>query len=204
MSKVITAVDPTAKYSIYKVLNKDGVVVIPTDTIYGISGRYDSPVAIEKIYNIKKRRKEKALPILIGDFTHLNLVAKNIPANANKLIEAFWPGGLTIILPRQETLPFNLSEYNSIGIRMPNHPFTLDLLRFCGPLATTSANISGGENPTSIMDVLLQLRYGVDLYVNGGKTAGDIASTVVDCTTSEVKILREGFIPKEKIVEALK
>ena len=204
MSKVITAVDPTAKYTIFKVLKHDGVAVIPTDTIYGISANYDNPIAIEKIYTTKKRLKQKALPILIGDLAHINLVAKNIPENANKLIEAFWPGGLTIILSRQETLPFNLSEYDSIGIRMPNHPFTLDLLRFCGPLATTSANISGGENPTSILDVLLQLRYGVDLYVNGGKTAGDIASTVVDCTTSEVKILREGFIPKEKIFEVLK
>ena len=204
MSKVITAIDPTAKYTVYKVLNKDGVVVIPTDTIYGISANYDNPIAIEKIYSIKKRRKEKALPILIGDIAHMDLVAKNIPDNANKLIQVFWPGGLTIVLPRQETLPFNLSEYDSIGIRMPNHPFTLDLLRFCGPLATTSANISGGENPTGILEVLMQLRHGVDLYVNGGRTGGDIASTVVDCTTSEVKILREGFISKEKIFEALK
>ena len=203
MSKVITAIDPTAKYSVSKVLNQDGVVVIPTDTIYGISAKYDSPIAIEKIYNIKKRRKDKALPILIGDLAHMDLVAKNIPQNANKLIKAFWPGGLTIVLPRKETLPFNLSEYDSIGIRMPNHPFTLDLLRFCGPLATTSANISGGENPTSILEVLLQLHHGVDLYINGGRTGGDIASTVVDCTSAEVKILREGFIPKEKIYEAL-
>ena len=203
MSKVITSVDPTAKYTVSKVLNQNGVVVIPTDTIYGISANYDNPVAIERIYTIKKRRKEKALPILIGDLTHLDLVARNIPDNAKKLISAFWPGGLTIILPRKESLPVNLSEYNSIGIRMPNHPFTLDLLKFCGPLATTSANISGGENPTSILDVLVQLRYGIDLYINAGKTAGDIASTVVDCTTSEVKILREGYIPKEKIYEIL-
>jgi L-threonylcarbamoyladenylate synthase len=204
MSKVITALDPTAKYSIYKVINQNGVVVIPTDTIYGISANYNSPIAIDKIYAIKKRRKEKALPILIGDISHIDLVAKNIPDNANKLIEAFWPGALTIILPRQETLPSNLSEYDSIGIRMPNHPFTLDLLRFCGPMATTSANISGGENPTNILNVLLQLRYGVDLYVNGGRTAGDIASTIVDCTSSEVKILREGVISKEEIFNALK
>jgi L-threonylcarbamoyladenylate synthase len=203
MSKVITSIDPTAKYTVYKVLTKDGVVVIPTDTIYGISANFDNPIAIEKIYSIKKRRKEKALPILIGDLAHLELVTKDVPENAHKLINAFWPGGLTIVLPRKETLPINLSEYNSIGIRMPNHPFTLDLLRFCGPLATTSANISGGENPTSILDVLVQLRYGVDLYVNGGRTAGDIASTIVDCTTSEIKILREGMIPKEKIFEAL-
>ncbi|MBI9048610.1 MAG: threonylcarbamoyl-AMP synthase [Anaerolineaceae bacterium] len=203
MSKIITSIDPTAKYTIKKTLEKDGVVAIPTDTIYGISVNYGNANAIEKIYTIKKRRKDKALPILIGDLSHLNLVAKNISSNAEKLIAAFWPGALTIVLPKKENLPINLSEYDSIGIRMPDHQFTLELLQFCGPLATTSANISGRDNPTSILDVVMHMRYGVDLFVNGGKTAGDIPSTIVDCTTSEIKILREGAIPTNKIFEVI-
>jgi L-threonylcarbamoyladenylate synthase len=86
---------------------------------------------------------------------------------------------------------------------MPNHAFTLELLRLCGPLATTSANISGGTNPTTIIDVIKQLRQGIDLYVNGGRTPGDVPSTVVDCTSADIKILREGIIPAKEIYKTL-
>ena len=183
------------------VLGHGGVIVIPTDTVYGISVAYNDPIAIDKIYAIKQRSKEKALPILIGSTHQLALITASIPKAAQRLIEAFWPGALTIILPKRQDLPLNLSEYPTIGVRMPDYTFTRDLLCVCGPLATTSANLSGGPNPTSVEEATAQLQQGVDLFLDGGQTAGDIPSTVVDCSGEEILILREGLISSNRIFE---
>jgi L-threonylcarbamoyladenylate synthase len=204
MSRILSTTLPNIIQTAQYTYLENGVVVIPTDTVYGVSVRYDNADAIEKLYKLKNRGKEKALPILIGALDQLEFVAREIPPAAQRLIQAFWPGGLTIILPKKINLPKNLSEYDTIGIRMPNHQFVLQLMQHCGPLATTSANISGGANPTSIADVLKQLEYGVDLYLDDGPTAGDVPSTVVDCSTAEPKILREGVIPSSEIFKALK
>jgi|WetSurMetagenome_2_1015567.scaffolds.fasta_scaffold122343_2 L-threonylcarbamoyladenylate synthase len=204
MKRIIAIENPTAIHMVHTCIGQDGVIVIPTDTIYGISAGYDRPLAIEKIYQLKKRSKEKALPVLIGSLDQLTLVAETIPDAAHQLVETFWPGALTIILPKRKNLPNNLSEYNTIGVRMPNFPFILELLQACGPLATTSANISGGTNPTRILEVLEQLPDGIDYYLNGGQTDGDIASTVVDCSSHEIRVLREGLISAEQIFSCLK
>jgi L-threonylcarbamoyladenylate synthase len=204
MSRILSTSLPNIIQTAQQTFLKNGVVVIPTDTVYGVSVRYDNAEAIEKLYELKNRGKEKALPILIGSLDQLEFVAREVPPAAQRLIQAFWPGGLTIILPKKLNLPKNLSEYDTVGIRMPNHPFVLQLMQQCGPLATTSANISGGANPTSIADVLKQLEYGVNLYLDDGPTAGDIPSTVVDCSAIEIKILREGVIPSSEIFKVLK
>jgi L-threonylcarbamoyladenylate synthase len=204
MSRILSTSLPNIIQTAQQTFLKNGVVVIPTDTVYGVSVRYDNAEAIEKLYELKNRGKEKALPILIGSLDQLEFVAREVPPAAQRLIQAFWPGGLTIILPKKLNLPKNLSEYDTVGIRMPNHPFVLQLMLQCGPLATTSANISGGANPTSIADVLKQLEYGVNLYLDDGPTAGDVPSTVVDCSAKEIKVLREGIIPSSEIFEVLK
>jgi L-threonylcarbamoyladenylate synthase len=204
MSRILSTTLPNIIQTAQQTFLKNGVVVIPTDTVYGVSVRYDKAEAIEKLYELKNRGKEKALPILIGALDQLEFVAREIPPAAQRLIQAFWPGGLTIILPKKLNLPKNLSDYDTVGIRMPNHEFVLQLMQQCGPLATTSANISGGANPTSIADVLKQLEYGVDLYLDDGPTAGDVPSTVVDCSAKEIKILREGVIPSSEIFKVLK
>lgn len=204
MSRILSTSLPNIIQTAQQTFLKNGVVVIPTDTVYGVSVRYDNAEAIEKLYELKNRSREKALPILIGALDQLEFVAREIPPTAQRLMHAFWPGGLTIILPKKLNLPKNLSEFDTVGIRMPNHEFVLQLMQQCGPLATTSANISGGANPTSIADVLMQLEYGVDLYVDDGPTAGDVPSTVVDCSIADIKILREGVIPSSEIFKALK
>lgn len=201
--KILPIEDPTAISKAKSALEHSGVIVIPTDTVYGISVAYNNAAAIDKIYAIKQRSKEKALPILIGSVHQLALVASTIPTAAQRLIEAFWPGALTVILPKRKDLPANLSEYATIGVRMPDFVFTQELLRICGPLATTSANLSGGPNPASVEEVTAQLQQGVDLYLDGGQTAGDIPSTVVDCSGEEIRIFREGLISSKRIFDCL-
>jgi len=127
------------------------------------------------------------------------LLTDFLSANARKLIKHFWPGGLTIVVPKKKDLPELLSAGSSIGIRMPNHNIALELLNKFGPLATTSANLSGKNNPHNAGDVLNQLNGRVPLILDGGRCPGGVPSTVVDCSTDEVRILRPGAISHEAI-----
>lgn len=116
-----------------------------------------------------------------------------------QLAKRFWPGPLTIIVPRHPDLPDILSPKRAIGVRMPDHPVAIRLLQLTGPLAVTSANLSGKENTTTVEEVLAQLDSRVHLVLDGGKTPGGLPSTVIDCTGSELEILRQGPISKEEI-----
>ena len=126
-----------------------------------------------------------------------------MPKLAKKLIAKFWPGGLTVIVPRKENLPELISTTKNVGIRMPDHPVALQLLQTFGPLATTSANLSGGTNPQSAIDVFDQLNGRVPLILNGGVCPGGIPSTVVDCTGEKPVVLRLGAISEKEILAAL-
>lgn len=194
-STVILATDdpkaiPTAK----NIIQNHGIIAFPTDTIYGVAADAFSPEGIQKIYQAKERPEEKALPVLIGDLSQLDKLVLYISDHVRRIAVAFWPGALTLILPKGPNIPPDLSPYPTIGIRMPDHAFTLKLLQETGPLATTSANISGGPNPTSAQIVEEQLGGRVDLILDGGPTPGPTASTVIDTTTPELKVLREGPI----------
>jgi L-threonylcarbamoyladenylate synthase len=120
-----------------------------------------------------------------------------------KLAEVFWPGALTLVVIKNPTLPDVLSSQATVGVRMPNHPFTLALLQTTGPLATTSANLSGHENPLTAQDVFTQLGGKIELILDGGSTPGSIPSTVVDCTGHHPVILRDGAISANAIQKAL-
>ncbi len=120
-------------------------------------------------------------------------------ALAHKLAEAFWPGPLTLVVPVHPRLPKNLSPLPTVGVRMPNHPDALALLESCGPLAVTSANLSGQENTTNAAQVYAQLAGRIPLILDGGTTPGGEPSTVVDCTSPEPAILRSGPISLEEI-----
>jgi len=177
-----------------QIVQQGGLIAFPTDTVYGVAADPFSPSAIQKIFSTKERSKEKALPVLIGDLSQLAGLALFVSDRVRKIAEAFWPGALTLILPKNSKLPHNLSPYPTIGIRMPDLDFTLKLLRETGPLAATSANISGEPNPTTADEVLKQLSGRIDLLLDGGSTPGSQASTVLDATGSELKILRQGPI----------
>lgn len=181
---------PTAKI----ILQDCGTIAFPTDTIYGVAANPFIPQAIQNIFTAKDRPEEKALPVLIGDLSQLPELVSFVSDHVRKIAEVYWPGALTLILPKSENIPPDLSPYPTVGVRMPDLAFTLRLLCEVGPLATTSANISGGENPTTAQDVLRQLGGRIDLILDGGPTPGPTASTVVDATQPKLIVLREGPI----------
>lgn len=193
-SKILSTQDPQAIATASEILKKHGTIVFPTDTIYGVAADAFSPEGIQKIYEVKERPEEKALPVLIGDLDQLADLVLYVSDTVRTIATAFWPGPLTLILPKGPNIPPDLSPYPTLGVRMPNLPFTLSLLRAVGPLATTSANLSGGHNPMTAQDVIDQIGDRVDLILDGGPTPGMTASTVVDVSGPEMKILRQGPI----------
>lgn len=203
MTEILHCSHPLALERALAVLRAGGLIAFPTDTVYGVASLATDAQAIERLFFAKARDLRKAIPILIGDHTHLEQITTSLPQSARKLSEKFWPGALTIILPRNPALPDVLSREPTVGVRMPNHAFALDLLRQAGPLATTSANLSGGANPQNAHDVLMQLCGRIELVLDGGETPGSVASTVVDCTGEQPTILRQGVLSAETLFAAL-
>jgi len=191
--------DPGAIQKANQIIKGGGTIAFPTDTVYGLAADVFENDAIRKIYAIKERSMLKALPVLIANMGQLERIISEMKESAKILAEAYWPGPLTLILPKGPSLPELLSPYSTIGVRMPNYPLTLELLETTGPLATTSANLSGESNPRTAQDVLDQLGGRIDLLLDGGETPGVTPSTVVEITTSEIRILREGPISKSNI-----
>lgn len=198
---ILSIQDPKAIDIAAKIIKQGGLVVFPTDTIYGLAANPWNGQAIQDIYTAKGRPQEKAIPVLIGSLPQLSLITQGLSAKMLALATSFWPGPLTLVLPKKENLPEELSQYPTLGVRMPDNPFTLALLLQTGPLATTSANISGGSNPANAEDVISQLNGRVDLILDGGSTPGDTASTVVDCTNDDLIILREGPISYDDLLK---
>jgi L-threonylcarbamoyladenylate synthase len=195
--------DPGAIPAAVKIVQEGGLIAFPTDTVYGVAADPFNAKALQKIYAAKQRPDEKALPALIGGLEQLGQLVGTVDHSVYKVALTFWPGALTLILPKRADVPEELSPYPTIGIRMPNLAFTLALLKQTGPLATTSANRSGASNPTTAEDVLDQLGSEIDLVLDGGPTAGSMASTVVDLTEPEIKILREGPISLAEIQKCI-
>ena len=186
-----------------RILKQGGIVAFPTDTVYGVGTLAFDNAAIESIYTAKDRPLEKAIPILIGDMSDLDKVADNIPEMALRFAARFWPGPLTCIVPKKRTLPSAVSATETVAVRIPDHPDALTLLRAAGPMAVTSANISGQANPSTAHDVYDQLNGRIPLILDGGETPGGTASTIVDCTGEKPVILREGPLTMENLIFAL-
>ncbi len=186
-----------------KILQNGGIVAFPTDTVYGLGALAFSNNAIESIYKAKNRPIEKAIPILIGDLSDFEKVADDIPNMALRFASRFWPGPLTCIVPKKQTLPLAVSATSTVAIRIPDHIDARSLLRAAGPMAVTSANISGGQNPSTAQEVYDQLNGRIPLILDGGTTQGGIPSTLVDCTGDLPVILREGPISLDELMEVL-
>lgn len=200
---ILPADKPAAIESAIALLREGEIIAFPTDTVYGLASDAFHAPGIIKLFEAKGRDANKAIAILIGSIEQADLITDHMTDSAKKLIARFWPGGLTVIVPRKETMPELVSTTKNIGIRMPNHPVALELLRTFGPLATTSANLSGGSSPQSAIDVFNQLNGRLPLILNGGICPGGIPSTVVDCTGEEAIILRYGAIAAEDIMAVL-
>jgi L-threonylcarbamoyladenylate synthase len=177
-------------------LRAGGVIALPTDTVYGVAVALGTPGGIERLFRVKDRPVDKAIMVLVDDLDQVGeLVA--VPAVARRLAAAFWPGALTLVLPILDgvLLPPALTAGSAtLGVRLPDHPTPRALARALGPLPTTSANPSGLPEARSAADVLASLGERVDLVLDGGPSPGGSPSTVVDCTSAESRVLREGAI----------
>lgn len=187
-----------------KALRKGGVVVFPTDTVYGIGALGRSVQGVAKLFRAKGRPSGKAIPLLIGRPDDLSLVA-TAGEVARRLIVAFWPGGLTLVLPRTSWVPDIVTSGGAtVAVRQPNHPVALNLIRAAEePLAATSANVSGGPELVTIEEVVAQMFGLADVILDGGTCPGGIASTVVDVSSSTPRLLREGAISRARIEQVL-
>lgn len=200
LTHILSVDDPDVITKALTTLESDGLIVFPTDTLYGLSGRINE-ISIQKIYRAKQRPEEKAIPVLIGQLDHLDSIVKDIRPQVLTLMKIFWPGALTLILPKRLDLPLSLSPYEGLAVRMPEHPFALKLLRQTGPLAVTSANISSYPNPANIQDVYAQLKSEVSLIIDGGILPQSLASTIVNCLSEQPKLIRKGPVAFEDILK---
>jgi len=198
-TEIVSTQSPDAIALALSVLEAGGLVVLPTDTVYGLAALLGNANAIARIYQAKERSENKAIAVLVGDLEQVDLIASELTPVARRLAQAFWPGALTLVVPRRPDLPENLSLLPTVGVRMPDHDFARALLRRAGPLATTSANLSGGPNPRTAQEVLAQLDGRIELVLDGGEAPGGVPSTVVDCTGPAISILREGAISRQQI-----
>jgi tRNA threonylcarbamoyl adenosine modification protein (Sua5/YciO/YrdC/YwlC family) len=189
-----TATDATAR-----AVKAGELVVIPTDTVYGIGARPDRKKATALLFSAKRRPRDLTLPVLAANAEDAARVGV-LDDRARALGDRFWPGGLTLVLPRTElSRRWDLGDQNStVGIRVPDHPLALALLRITGPLAVTSANLSGGPTPSDCPGVRALFGQAVAVYLCVGPV-GAVASSVVDLSGPEPQILREGAIPAEEL-----
>jgi L-threonylcarbamoyladenylate synthase len=186
-----------------KILQRGGVIAFPTDTVYGLGADAFNSTAVERIYEIKNRPKHRKLPLLIADIERLVALADPIPEIAWFLARRFWPGGLTLVLPKTDSLPAYLAPGPTIAVRVPDHSACLALIQRLGnPIIGTSANISGQAAALTAEEVGQQLGGKIDFIINGGKYPGGKESTVVDVTRESPRILRQGIIPSNEIAKA--
>lgn len=185
------------------VIQKGGIVAFPTETVYGVGIHFDDEEALERLMEAKNRDYSKAITLMVADKKDISQYAYISP-QAQKMIDQFMPGMITLVFKKKESVRDSMTNGKStIGIRIPDSEFVLSLLKKVGPMLVTSANLSQHSNTTSTQEVLNQLDGRIDLVVDG-KTSDNIASTVVDVSQDEIKILRAGKITKEQIEEAIK
>ncbi|WP_346698048.1 L-threonylcarbamoyladenylate synthase [Thomasclavelia spiroformis] len=185
------------------VIQKGGIVAFPTETVYGVGIHFDDEEALERLMEAKNRDYSKAITLMVADKKDISQYAYISP-QAQKMIDQFMPGMITLIFKKKESVRDSMTNGKStIGIRIPDSELVLSLLKKVGPMLVTSANLSQHSNTTSTQEVLNQLDGRIDLVVDG-KTSDNIASTVVDVSQDEIKILRAGKITKEQIEEAIK
>ena len=183
------------------VIKNGGIVIFPTETVYGIGTNGLDSEAVKKLYEVKNRSLTKPISLLVSNFDMINQVAKDIKEMEYKIMKNFFPGPLTIILNKKSCVPDILTANgNTVGIRMPDNEIALKLIELSEvPIATPSANISGKPSGTNIEDIKKDFEGKVDLFIDNGKSKIGNGSTIVKVENNEIKILRQGVITKEQI-----
>ena len=199
-AQILPAGDPLSIQRAVEVLRAGGVIAFPTDTVYGVGAHGLLNDAVEKLYVVKGRPAEKAIPLLLAAAAEVDGVARDISPAAWNLMQRFWPGALTIVLKKQAHLPPALSGAETVAVRVPDHAVVRDLIRALGaPLAATSANRSGEPELLDAQAIGRVLGGMLDLILDGGRCAGGVPSTVVDASGETLRVLRAGAIPAEAL-----
>jgi len=180
------------------------LVVMPTDTVYGIGADAFNAAAVRALLAAKGRGPDMPVPVLVGSWTTIDGLVMAVPPVARTLIEAFWPGGLSLVIEHAPSLSWDLGDAKgTVMVRMPLHPVALDLLRLVGPMAVSSANRSGSPAATTVDDATSQLGDDVSVYLDGGPSPIGVASTVVDLTAEVPRVLRAGAVSTDRIREVI-
>ncbi|MEJ1088841.1 L-threonylcarbamoyladenylate synthase [Microbacterium sp. Mu-80] len=189
------------------------LVVLPTDTVYGLAADAFTPAAVQRLLDAKGRGREMPPPVLVAGPDVLAALVEEVPEAVQKLVDAFWPGGLTIVLPAQPSLTWDLGEtLGTVAVRMPDHRIALELLAETGPLAVSSANLTGRDAAVIASDAEAMLGESVAVYLEYGYSENGVPSTIVDATSLVgateddrplVRILRDGAVTREQLEEVL-
>lgn len=187
------------------------LVVLPTDTVYGVAADAFSPAAVTALLAAKGRGRQSPPPVLVSGAPMLAALVSDVPDLVEQLITEFWPGGLTIVLPSQPSLAWDLGEtHGTVAVRMPDNRITLDLIQDAGPLAVSSANLTGRPAATSVIEAERMLRSSVKVYLDDGPSSTGVASTIIDATAlarresdARVRVLREGAVSIQRLRDVL-
>lgn len=185
-------------------LKSGGIIAIPTDTVYGLAADPFNADAVQRLYTIKGRPDGKPIPLVLSSVADVHSVSQNLPEFFFHLTDRFWPGGLTIVVEAKSLLPVLTAGGDTVGVRIPDNPLLLQILRtFGGPAAITSANLSGEPPAASPEEIDEELASRIDMIVDGGKTPGPIPSTVYDISVSPPLVRRHGVISEETLAKEL-
>jgi L-threonylcarbamoyladenylate synthase len=201
MTEILPATSRKAIKRARHLLREGEAVAFPTDTVYGVGANAFERFAVQQIFALKKRPPDKALPVFIAQVHDLNLVARKVPNQAWLLLQQFWPGALTVVLPKVAALPDEVTAGgDTVAVRIPDHPVCLDLVAQVGrPLAVTSANISGQPTPATAQGVAQQLGPALPLVLDGGPSPSAQPSTIIDLSVSPPRLLRQGELSPDDL-----
>ncbi len=204
-ARLMSAADSQTIDVASELLRRGELIVLPTDTVYGIAAAVDRPDAVARLYVAKGRPLDRPIPVLISDFEQLERLSPDVDPRVGEFVRRYWPGGLTVVVEAAEWLPREIvGDTGRVGLRMPNHSVALELIRGAGgALATTSANRSGEPAATNANEALLALGGQAALVIDDGESPGGVHSTVVSVNDGHLTVLREGAIPKSEIPPSL-
>lgn len=189
-------------HSAVDVLKTGGIIAYPTETFYGLGAKFDKETSLQRLYEIKHRPWEKAMPLIIGHKGQLSSIAADINNSAIKLMERFWPGPLTLLFPAKKHLSeFITAGTHKVAVRIPGESFALHLAKYTRfPFTATSANPSGMPPARDAETVMRYFGDQIELIIDCGPSPGGLPSTIVDVTTEDTRILREGAVKKELLI----
>jgi len=185
-------------------VRRGDLVVLPTDTVYGIGADAFAPTAVQALLAAKRRGPDMPVPVLVGSWHTIDGLVTNVRPTVRQLVEAFWPGGLTLVVEHAPSLAWDLGETGgTVAVRMPLHPVALEVLNATGPMAVSSANVSGQPPATTAEEAREQLGWLVEVYLEAGPCGDPVASTIVDVTGEVPKLLRAGAVTVDQLREVV-